>query len=387
MTSLIGRGKQPVARDTSSPTSTWRFDTRLASKGTAALRGVTALSTHESWAVGSEVDPATDLERALVGRWNGGFAFVPAAPADPSEQVRLIGVDSAGDEVWAVGQVSDCDGGWRTRIERYHRQPTARCADAVVSPSSDRDSALHGVAMVSATDGWAVGGSGPGSGADFTRTLIARWDGTAWCPVPSPSPGTGTNQLDAVAARASDDVWAVGHSTSAASADRAEALVLHWDGSSWDQVPVPDSGAAGDQLLGIAFAGPEEIWAVGTSLLDSAGADDQHAALALRWDGSAWQVLRPAAPATQFSAATATSATDVWFAGYAQRPGGPETANIEHWDGQQLDQQQTGIHSRSGHVASALSAVAAAGDRLIAVGWRVAASAPTQLPAALLGRD
>jgi hypothetical protein len=66
--------------------------------------------------------------------------------------------------------------------------------------------------------------------------LIARWDGSTWSTVLSPSQGTLANGLDAVAARAADDVWAVGYSSSAAG--RSDALVLHWDGSAWKSIPL-----------------------------------------------------------------------------------------------------------------------------------------------------
>lgn len=66
--------------------------------------------------------------------------------------------------------------------------------------------ALFGAAAVSASDAWAVGQSGTSA----LRTLIERWNGTAWAQVPSPSPGPGNDGLNAVAATSAANAWAVG---------------------------------------------------------------------------------------------------------------------------------------------------------------------------------
>jgi hypothetical protein len=231
--------------------------------------------------------------------------------------------------------------------------------------------------MLSGSEGWAVGGSGPGRDLDFTRTLIARWDGRTWQEVPSPSPGKVTNQLDAVAAGAADDVWAVGHSTGG---DLSEALVLHWDGSAWTQMPIPDL-ADGIELLDVAVVGKDSVWAVGTSVPDPRATTPwRQLAVVLHWDGSSWRpVLPELVPVTQVSSVAAVSETDVWFAGYAQLPGGPETAHIEHWDGQQLRAEASGASNR-GDLASALEGICAVGSRVMAVGWHISTSATSKMP-------
>jgi hypothetical protein len=364
-----------MAIASSAPVIQWEFDTRVFTPDTAELRGVRTVAADEAWAVGSVVTKGA--VRALVGRWMGDFRFIDPAPADPQIDVRLFGVDLAGDEVWAVGTA-----GGRPRIERYSRS-SGSVAEAVAGLAADRDGALHGVVMLSDSQGWAVGGAAPGSGASSTRTLIARWDGIAWSTVPSPSPGAQTNRLAAVAARSKDDVWAVGHSTGG---DRSDALVLHWDGTAWTQVPVP-AVPAGAELLGVAVTGRDAVWAVGTGVDDrTPGKPVRHVALALHWDGSAWHSVQfGQTPVTQLSAVTALSETDVWFAGYAELPGGPETAHIEHWDGLRMRAEGSGATGQD-NVASALSGISAAAGHLMAVGWRTTSGIPNQLPAALLGR-
>lgn len=372
-----------MAETGSLSTPVWRLDRQLTTKGDSVLHGVRAVSADEVWAVGTTVDPGSGHSRALVGRWNHDFQFVRPAEADPDVDVLLAGVDGAGDDVWAVGQVSGSVNGVRTRIERYQRNPVGGPGQTVVSPSVDHDCALRGLVMLSITDGWAVGGSGPGAGEDFTRTFIIHWDGTTWTTSPSPSPGTMNNQLDGVAANAADDVWAVGRSRSKETGGQSEALVLHWDGSIWSQVPVPRSAEGGDELLGVAVAGPDSVWVVGRSVPGpTAGKDALPAALALHWNGSTWQAFRPQG-LTQFSGVSVKSENEVWFAGYAELPGGLETPHIERWDGRQLRSAGPDF-ATNGNVASALDAITAETGHMAAVGWRISRGSPTPQPAVFL---
>ena len=363
------------------PVSVWQFAPIPWSKGAGEFRSVVAVSSDEQWAVGSFVHVETGRSHAIVLRKTGDLRFVSPAAAD--FDVRLHGVDGAGEHVWAVGWISDGKDGGRPRIERY-----SRVADPVgvevAGLAVDRNSALHGVAMLSPTEGWAVGGSGPGADADLTHTLIARWDGSTWRAVPSPNPGTTTNQLDAVTARASDDVWAVGHTTSKGP---AQALVLHWDGKEWTQVPTPDL-VGGIELLDVAVVSPSSVWAVGTSVPDqTVGTPWRQLAVILHWDGSAWKSLLPEqVVVTQMSGVTALSETNVWFAGYAKLPGGPENAHVEHWDGRQLHTEASGI-ATADELGTALEGICAVGNEVVAVGWHVPVVSPTpmQTPGVLIG--
>ncbi|MEV4319070.1 hypothetical protein [Actinocrispum sp. NPDC049592] len=364
----------------SAPITVWHFDDRLKVPDTSELHGVTAVSVTEAWAVGSVAILEGTRRQALVGRWNSDFGRVPSAPVDPALDVHLTAVDWAGDTVWAVGYVSDTVKSTRARIERYDRQSAGSAGEAVPGPLTDGDSALYGVAMVSDKDGWAVGGSGPGKNG-LTRTLITHWDGTGWTAVPSPSPGTQYNQLNAVAARSADDVWAVGHCVDVASGGRTEALVVHWDGSGWTRVPVPRTPGGGDQLLGVAVIGKDTVWAVGTSTRVVQNPAGLHTALALHWDGSVWQAIRPGGPVTQFSAVAAKSETEVWFAGYAEATPGAETAHIERWDGVRISPDRPMTNDAP---ASALSGITVGAGHIAAVGWRTTTGGQTPQAAALV---
>ena len=124
-----------------------------------------------------------------------------------------------------------------------------------VFPSGEQAAQLNGVTEVAPGDGWAVGTvSNPSSLA--SRTLAYHWDGTAWTRSPTPNPAGPalTNELNAVAARAANDVWAVGGDGSYP----AKSLVLHWTGSSWGQVSVPNIGS-----LNAVTVAPGRVWTAG----------------------------------------------------------------------------------------------------------------------------
>jgi hypothetical protein len=109
-------------------------------------------------------------------------------------------------------------------------------------------SALDGVTAVSANDVWAVGDSSLANGA--FQTLIEHWNGHTWKVVKSPNVPSEDNELLAVAAVSTNDVWAVrdSHTTSGA----FQTLTQHWDGHKWSVNPSPNPGAQFNQLFCVA---------------------------------------------------------------------------------------------------------------------------------------
>ena len=127
--------------------------------------------------------------------------------------------------------------------------------DAVPTPSQG----LLGIAAVSPTDIWAVGGR---SG----HTLVEHSVGAGFEVVRSPSRPDRANVLEDIAGAASDDLWAVGHSDVT---DFVGALTLaeHWNGSSWRIVKTPNVGdqETQNELTGVAAVAPDDVWAVGSA--------------------------------------------------------------------------------------------------------------------------
>jgi hypothetical protein len=200
--------------------------------------GVAALSATDAWAVG--LHPG-----AFIAHWDG----TSWTQSFTSNNGFFFGVGAgAPDDVWAAGGTN-----WfhaKTMIDHWNGTAWTR----VPTPSPAPASYFRGVAATSATDAWAVGltGSSPGSTATTrSKTLIEHWNGTAWTRVSSPSPRR-ISVLDGVAATSPTDAWAVGWTERNATPRHLRALILHWDGTSWTQVPVPSSPGTATYLSGVA---------------------------------------------------------------------------------------------------------------------------------------
>jgi hypothetical protein len=169
---------------------------------------------------------------------------------------------------------------------------------------------LLGVAAVTATQAWAVGGVGDPEAP--STVAIQRWDGNGWTLVEAPSPGSFINELRAVDASGPSDVWAVGR-TSSGFGD--EPLVLHYDGETWAEFELPDEidGILND----VAVISPTDVWAVGF-VGDPAASLER--ALVLHWDGVAWAEVEVHRAIGGGKAALTgigwVSPTDIWVVGY-----------------------------------------------------------------------
>src|SRR5688500_7541957 len=72
------------------------------------------------------------------------------------------------------------------------------------------DNALTGVSVISSSEAWAVGFY-TDTTTGIAQTLVEKFNGSTWSIIPSPNMGPGDNYLQAVAARTSSDIWAVGY--------------------------------------------------------------------------------------------------------------------------------------------------------------------------------
>jgi hypothetical protein len=264
--------------------------------------GVDAVNATNVWAVGGG---------GLAGRWNG---TAWTATSTPLPGALLLGVDgSAPDNVWAVGST-----GSGTLTERWNG------ASWSVVPSPNPPDAtwslqLNGVKAFSGSDAWAVG-SYSAAAAPVARTVIQRWDGTAWSIVPSPNPDTEVNLLTDVDGAASNDVWAIGnlgHEIYGGTPRRG--LVLHWNGSAWSQVNVPGTTSDGTinfpTLEDVFVVSANDVWIVGRAFSWTVF---KIVPIALHWNGVTWQrsVLNTAPnDGTGFVGVAALSPTQVYAVG------------------------------------------------------------------------
>jgi photosystem II stability/assembly factor-like uncharacterized protein len=172
----------------------------------------------------------------MDGQWgNTAPSFIGTAVESPVIAWLFSVFMVSADDGWAVGgygTILHWDGkAWRP----------------VASPTTD---ALFSVSLVSTGEGWAVGNQG----------TILRWDGSAWQLVASPT----TNQLTGVAMVSATDGWAVGGAWASPPIQYAfpgisMSTILHWDGVRWTPAPTPPS----TWLYSVAMVSPDEGWALG----------------------------------------------------------------------------------------------------------------------------
>lgn len=121
---------------------------------------------------------------------------------------------------------------------------------------------IRAVAMLSTTDGWAVGQNG----------LAMRWNGLNWTAHDTPTQGW----LNDVTAVAPDNVWAVGGLTTDDPFE-PETIIIHWNGNTWQEWPVPPDAIEG-HLTVVAMHSANYGLAAGSSGV-------------LEWNGMEWEQL------------------------------------------------------------------------------------------------
>jgi hypothetical protein len=250
-------------------------------------------------------DVTSAAPRAMCGpAWHQ----VPV-PAPPGEGVlRAVKAISSSD-VWAAGEApglfaEHLDGSKWTLVPLLKPGKGPRIA-AIDAGGPD--------------DVWVVGNYLDG----YWYRFAEHWDGVAWTLMPMPNiPRKYFNFVNGLVVLGSDDAWAVGHHYRPGYADYV-VDVLHWDGTSWTEVPNPAPG--GTQMFDVDATGPDDIWALGLQ---------DRRPFVMRSDGSSWRV--PAAQPVRSPLLTdleAISPADVWAVGEAQLPRRGAVPAAEHWDG------------------------------------------------------
>jgi hypothetical protein len=186
-------------------------------------------------ACGQIVDSARCLETGWC--WD--------APQPQAVQFEDVDGTPDGISVWAVGSLG---GAFR------------RCEGAWVPIETGTDASLYGVWHPTPDVAVAVGEKG----------TVLRWDGEIWSETKAPTPST----LRTVWGSAPDDVWIGGE------ADDKGAVLLHWDGKSFQRIDAV-AGWAFD-ILSIDGRGPADVFAVGGSFENDTS---------FHYDGTYWKPL------------------------------------------------------------------------------------------------
>jgi hypothetical protein len=170
--------------------------------GTNAFRAITAIAPGDAWGVGyQDVSGGFNIQ-PLAEHWDGtAWTPVEVPPIPTGYSNQFFGVDgSSSTDVWAVGSYID---GTQAIPLIDHWDGTAWTQIDMTSLSNSNG--FSAVAALSSGDAWAVGASVKTAPA---RPFTEHWDGARWTAEASPDPGNAP--LFGVAILSATNIWAVG---------------------------------------------------------------------------------------------------------------------------------------------------------------------------------
>lgn len=158
------------------------------------------------------------------------------------------------------------------------------------------DTYLHDVAVPQKNDVWAIGYSFAIVGGAFEFRTYGQHcvdDVCTRANLPNREGAPATNFLYGIGAFSPADMWTVGYSRNPGQV--GVTLAIRYDGSTWQIVNSPNpAGSVGSYLYAVAHLGPANAIAVGGY---QDGPTFEERPLAMRWDGTAWTLLTvPAVP-------------------------------------------------------------------------------------------
>jgi len=313
------------------------------------LYDVLAISPDDVWAAGRYYTACGNSlcnAEALILHWNGErwSQFSDSSLKVGHSSLHALGATSKND-VWAVGSYSDAVPTASSPARPLFMRWKGTAWVSTIAPVS-LPGTLSGIAAISSDDAWAIGYSNRG-GEPEGETLIFHWDGFAWLEVIGSRMQLGTGEgLRAIAATATDDVWAVGGGP--------EPFIQHWDGKAWRLMAVPRNGdSVMGGLFGVVPISPREVWAVGGQDSPASPVRDQesrimrfadvpcptHTALPTLSPSAVgdctprWRVVDSPNPSTQsneLNAVAVISANDIWAVGTSA-----DRALTLHWNGKE----------------------------------------------------
>ena len=317
--------------------SGWTIVTMPPTGQNAPIRGVSAVSDTDAWAVGFYGGNAgTNVgAKALIDNWNGTAWSESTVPTTPGNTALLLAVSgSSTTDAWAVGRTqvnkSDFEG------LALHWNGTAWSVSSGFSAalSGISGASAEGVADISPTDAYAIGDS-----AATASGSLAQWNGTAWSAVTLPLPANANSNttLNAISANGPDDVWIVGTFLDSALGQN-ETFSEHFNGTAWSVVPMPLVSSSNLNAFylfnGIQANSPTDVWAVGeSSVVDSTTSSD----LIEHWNGTAWSIVPSPSPGSDdilSGVTTSNAANDVWAAGSYVPAGATQAQTLTlNWNG------------------------------------------------------
>ena len=198
-----------------------------------SLVGVSCVTAPNCFAVGS-FDTA-GVTKTLIERWNGAVWSVVGSPNPAGENTAFLNdVECASaTSCFAVGVHGNDDFGL---IERWNGGAWSIVSNA--DPAGTTDSYLSGVTCTSTTNCFAVGDYE--TSTSFRRSLIKRWNGASWVVVASPNVASSHTSLSSVDCVSTTFCIAVGESEPDSGSQPEKTVIERWNGSAWSIVSSPN---------------------------------------------------------------------------------------------------------------------------------------------------
>jgi hypothetical protein len=200
-------------------------------------------------------------EAATASPQNNGWTEVPSPVTATLNSVAMVSATDG----WAVG-----DNG---ALLRYNGQ-------AWVASSLPVTTTLFSVSISSANNGWALGIDNTSCCTD----ILLRWNGAKWESFTSPSPPWPVSMKD-ISVPNDTSAWVAGGIFICSlgppcNPSDATGTISHWNGSSWNNTSIPNIF-----LWSISMISDTDGWAVGTEVVQPT---KQLRSAIMHWNGSAW---------------------------------------------------------------------------------------------------
>ncbi len=190
------------------------------------------------------------------------------------------------------------------------------------NPSGSRNM-VRGISGTSSSDVWAVGSY---EAPQYRHNdLLLHWNGSGWQQFPPLYLSTTLDDLRDVEAISVNDVWAVGAYNDYATT-RAE--IIHYNGTAWTNHPIPLI-TGGSWLDAIHAVSPNEIWAVGGK-----SGSPFRPPYVMHYNGSSWtEMIVPTSVFRTYFVDVDGISNDIWAVGHTGAAYGDYHALAMHWDG------------------------------------------------------
>jgi hypothetical protein len=259
----------------------WTVVPGTAATTSSQLSGASCTTTSSCILVGLQSGTTT---RALATRFNGS-TFSPLTAASTTSELYGVGCTTA---TFCVAVGANFASGTVPHAETFNG--TTWSNTTTTNPAGATSAQLARVACPASTTCFAAGSF---QTAVTTMPMVQRWNGSGWTLQSLTLPaGATSSSLSGIACNTTTTCTAVGYYESAGNPRRT--MVLRWNGTAWSsQTGVNQAGATLSELQGVACTSGTSCNAVG-DYLDATGVGHS---LAQIWNGTTWTLKTVPDPA------------------------------------------------------------------------------------------